>query len=240
MFGALLKAIRQIGDRRLRGVTLLMILIGIGLHVGLIAIATVVFDASNDEDWLAVLGKLGGFFAVFFIPTYFYPSIVTAIFETLFVERVCVPVESRWYPGRSPARTAPIREATWMAIRLAVVGVVVNVLALPLYIALLITGLAFLLGYAINGHLLGREFYEIVAVRRVARVEADVLRKRYGKSIWLAGALIAFLYTVPLLNLVVPVVATAFMLHLFEHLRAKDSAAAPLMLEPTRIEEGVS
>lgn len=127
-----------------------------------------------------------------------------------------------------------------MAIRFAGVSALVNIAALPLYIPLLITGLSFLLGYAINGYLLGREFYEIVAVRRMARAEADVLRKRYRKSIWLAGAMIAFLYTVPLLNLVVPVVATAFMLHLFEHLRAKDSTAAPIMLEPAEIEEGVS
>jgi uncharacterized protein involved in cysteine biosynthesis len=37
----------------------------------------------------------------------------------------------------------------------------------------------------------------------------------------LAGAVITFLLTIPLVNLVTPIIATAFMLHVFEDLRRR-------------------
>jgi uncharacterized protein involved in cysteine biosynthesis len=39
-----------------------------------------------------------------------------------------------------------------------------------------------------------------------------------------AGVLIAFLMTVPFVNLVAPVVATAFMLHVFQGMRGEERA----------------
>jgi uncharacterized protein involved in cysteine biosynthesis len=49
-------------------------------------------------------------------------------------------------------------------------------------------------------------------------VAARSLRRRFAGRVFLAGAAIAGLFAVPLVNLAAPVVATAFMLHLFEAL----------------------
>ena len=70
-----------------------------------------------------------------------------------------------------------------------------------------------------SGYLFGREYFEVVALRRLDRTAAWTTRRRYAGRIFLAGAAIAGMFLVPFVNLVAPVVATAFMVHLFEGLR---------------------
>jgi uncharacterized protein involved in cysteine biosynthesis len=72
---------------------------------------------------------------------------------------------------------------------------------------------------ALNGYLLGREYFELVAGRRLPWSKVVGLRRRVRGRLWLAGVAIALLLTVPVFNLVAPVVAIAFMVHLFEGLR---------------------
>ena len=73
--------------------------------------------------------------------------------------------------------------------------------------------------YTLNGYLLGREYFELVAQRRLTAVEATALRRTRRARVFLAGAVIAFLFTVPLVNLITPIIATAFMLHIYEGMR---------------------
>jgi uncharacterized protein involved in cysteine biosynthesis len=79
--------------------------------------------------------------------------------------------------------------------------------------------------YALNGYLFGREYYEIVALRRLDEKRAGDLRRRNSGRIFLAGVVIAFMLTVPLLNLIAPVIATAFMVHIFETIRRREAPA---------------
>jgi uncharacterized protein involved in cysteine biosynthesis len=69
--------------------------------------------------------------------------------------------------------------------------------------------------YGVNGYLLGREYYELVALRRLPAVPLRGRWRAERPRLVLAGAIIAFLLTVPVLNLVAPIIATAFMVHLF-------------------------
>mgnify|MGYP006433068489 FL=1 len=73
--------------------------------------------------------------------------------------------------------------------------------------------------YSVNGYLLGREYFELVALRRLGPAEATALRKRNGFKLFMTGALIAFLLTVPVVNLLAPIIATGMMVHLFEDFR---------------------
>ena len=103
----------------------------------------------------------------------------------------------------------------------------VNILALPIYaILLFLPPLNLVFYYVLNGYLVGREFYEMVAIRRMTPEEAIVLRKRFGGRVVIAGAIIVFCMTVPLLNLLIPVLAAAAMVHIFESMRHK-AAAVP-------------
>ena len=91
-------------------------------------------------------------------------------------------------------------------------GIVLNLLALPLY---LLPGPNILIYLALNGYLLGREYFETVAQRRLGGRAVAQARRRVRLRLWVAGVLIALMLAVPLLNLIAPVLATAFMTHLF-------------------------
>ncbi len=100
--------------------------------------------------------------------------------------------------------------------RLSGLSLALNLLALPLY--LLLPGINLFLFLALNGYLLGREYFDVVALRRLDAAAAKAMRNRSGGRVFVGGVLIAGLFALPLINLIAPVVATAFMLHVFEAL----------------------
>src|SRR5262249_14357413 len=77
---------------------------------------------------------------------------------------------------------------------------------------------------ALNGILLGRAYFEAAALRRLQRADADRLRRRHRLRLWIDGAAITAIMTVPVVNLLAPVVATAMMVHEFETLRRRGAA----------------
>jgi uncharacterized protein involved in cysteine biosynthesis len=99
--------------------------------------------------------------------------------------------------------------------------IVANLLAMVLY--LVFPPFAPIIFWALNGFLLGREYFQLVAIRRVKEPEAKRLRRRFAGQIWLAGCLMAVPLTVPVVNLVVPIIGAATFTHLFHRL----TGAAP-------------
>ena len=70
----------------------------------------------------------------------------------------------------------------------------------------------------LNGYLLGREYFDLVARRRLGRDGARRMRKRHGLQIWAAGILMAAPLTVPVVNLAIPILGAATFTHLFHRL----------------------
>ena len=102
-----------------------------------------------------------------------------------------------------------------------------NLLALPLYLLLMFlppTGL--ILFYCLNGYLLSREYFELVGGRHLDLAGLRKARKKNTWAIFPAGVLIALMLTVPILNLLAPLVATAAMVHIFKALGARGDIAA--------------
>ena len=98
----------------------------------------------------------------------------------------------------------------------------INLAALPLYLLLLfVPPLNFFLYYGINGYLLGREYFELVAVRRLESRAAKDMRRRFRGTVFLAGVIIAFFLSIPIVNLIAPVIATAFLVHLYQGLQRR-------------------
>jgi uncharacterized protein involved in cysteine biosynthesis len=58
----------------------------------------------------------------------------------------------------------------------------------------------------------------VVALRRLDATAAQAARDRFAGRIFIGGVVIAGLFALPLVNLVAPVVATAFMVHLCQAL----------------------
>jgi CysZ protein len=163
-------------------------------------------------DWL--LGLLGEL-AVLALSWLLFPAFVTLVMG-FFLERVAVAVEALDYPDAGPARPQPWGEIIAVTLRLSVATIVLNLLALPLY--LLVPGINLVLFLALNGYVFGRGYFEVVALRRLDAAAAKTLRHRFAGRIFLAGVVIAGMFALPLVNLVAPVIATAFMVHVFEAL----------------------
>lgn len=161
---------------------------------------------------LGVITFLGTCFVLF-------PAVMITVMSFL-LEEIAAAVEAKHYPELAPARSQPISEAIGDGIKFLAVTLVVNLLVLPLYLILLfVPPLNFVLFYLVNGYLLGREYFELVAVRRLSSQEAKRLRRGARGKVFAAGVVIAVLVTLPLVNLVTPIISTGFMLHVFERLR---------------------
>src|SRR3546814_16684058 len=84
-----------------------------------------------------------------------------------------------------------------------------DLLALPLYALLLfLTPLNIVLFYLLNGYLVSREYYELVALRRMTPGAARQLRRDHGGRLMAAGALLVFVMTIPIVNLLTTVLDT--------------------------------
>jgi CysZ protein len=68
-----------------------------------------------------------------------------------------------------------------------------------------------------NGFLLGREYFELAALRHLSRNAADALRKRNGARVFGGGLIISLLAMVPFAGLFAPLLGAALMVHLYKH-----------------------
>jgi CysZ protein len=168
------------------------------------------------DDVIGILGSV----AALFIAWMLFPAMTFLTFG-FFLNRVVLSLERAHYPGLPQPRAIGVGESISSGLRLAGLAIVLNLLALPLY---LVPGANLLIYYGINGYLVGRMYFETIALRRMEWSRVRLMwRWRRGTFI-LAGAIIAFLLSVPFLNLAAPLIGVAFMLHLFETLRGRAPA----------------
>lgn len=172
-----------------------------------------VFKIGWLDNALDILGGLSALVLTWLL----FPAVAT-LMMTLFLEKIFAAVESRHYPGLPPTRAQPLSESIAIVVRLTAALIVINLIALPVY---LIPGLGPVAAYLLNAYLLGREYFELVAIRRLDKRAVHRVRKGNRVRIIGAGLLIVLLFSVPLLNLLAPVVSAAFMLHVFQGLSAR-------------------
>lgn len=159
--------------------------------------------------WLdTTLEWIARFFAVIVIIPLVHP--VVSLVASLFLERIAGEVEARDYAADPQGRDQPFFQSLLVAIRFTIVLIVVNLIALPFY---LVPGVNLVLFWVVNGYLLGREYFELVALRHMDIASARALRRRHALRVFFAGVVVALFATVPFLNLLSPLFATAFMVH---------------------------
>ncbi len=153
---------------------------------------------------------------------------IAAIFVGFSLEEIADAVEARHYPEIPKARDLPFSEIIGSAISFFLLVIGVNLLALIPYIILLfLSGPGVVLfAWAVNGFLLGREYFELVGIRHLQRKELKSLRSKNGGGTWLAGTLMAAALSIPILNLIVPVLGVATITHQFHRLRRGAPASA--------------
>jgi uncharacterized protein involved in cysteine biosynthesis len=223
MIQALLKAFGQLPDRTFRRVVLGSFFLSLALFAALFYGVTWLLDGISmfGIGWLDSAVEAMGWVAAFIVALLLFPGIALVI-VSLFLEPIVRAVEAKHYPGRPPGRKQPVAETLVNVLRLVMISVVLNLLALPLY---LIPVLNLFVFYFLNGYLLGREYFELVAFRRLGVVEARALRKQRKGRIFIGGVVITFLLSIPIVNWMMPVVAVAFMVHEFEGLGGREAAS---------------
>lgn len=138
---------------------------------------------------------------------------VTSLFAGLFLDEIAAEVERVHYPSDPPGREMPLGPAVLSALRFTALVVVVNLLVLLL---ILLPGINIGAFFVANAYLLGREYFEQVAMRFHSRETVAELRRRHGTRIFLAGLVVALVLAIPLVNILTPLFATAFMVHVFK------------------------
>lgn len=163
--------------------------------------------------WLARgAGVLGAAVAALWL---FLP--VAMVIASLYIERVAAAVDRRFYPDLPPAAGAPLPDQVWDGLALGARVLLFNLAGLLL--ALLLPGIGLLLGWGIAAWAVGRGLFMAVAMRRMERAAAQALYRRRRAEVLAQGALLALAGSVPLLNLLVPVLGAAAMVHVLERPR---------------------
>ncbi len=189
---------------------LLLVLLGAGLW------ELAGWIAAGLSHWIGWLAHFGTVILTVGLAWFLFPAVIT-MFVGFFVETVASAVEARHYPGRPPARQQSIVAMIGTGLRFGAVALFLNLMLLPAYLLMLLfPPLYLLVFYWVNGYLLGRAYFELVAYRRLDERAANALRRAWSGRVTLAGVMIALMLTIPVFNLFAPIAATAFALHLFE------------------------
>lgn len=226
-----MKAVSQLPDPRLRRVLLIGIAGSLGIFIVLwLALWWVMGAIAWTEIWLiggliewfgSFAEWLGGVVyvsSVLIASFLLFPAVVTIIVG-FFLEDVVSAVEAKHYPNEPTPRPQPLPEMLASTLRFALTVVAVNLLFLPFYLILfLLPPLNLVLYYVVNGYLISREYYELVAFRRLDPRSAKRLRRAHSGRVLFSGVLLAFLMTIPIVNFITPVLAAAFMVHVYQHL----------------------
>ncbi|MCG7392814.1 sulfate transporter family protein [Microvirga sp. ACRRW] len=173
-------------------------------------------------------------FGLFIALAYLLPAI-SAVVAGYFLDDVAEVVERNSYPADVPGQPLPFGRAIFYGLRFGALSLAVNVLALLLlFVPFVNIGVFF----AANAYLLSREYFELAAGRFWAPEDVKRLRYEHRGTVLAAGAVLAALVLVPVLNLITPIFGAAMMVHLHKALMARrladGRAGSPLRVEVGR------
>lgn len=224
IFTDFLKAMSQVGDRRFLGV----ILKGVGITIALLAAVTIgvqfLLPDSISLPWFGEIAWLSTILSGFILVAMLAGSVflmipVASLFTGIFLDQIADAVEQRHYPDLPDTPRASLMAGLRESVKFLGLMLLVNMLALSVY--LISTVFAPIVFWAVNGFLLGREYFQMVAIRHLSVADAHELRRKNRFQIFCAGFLMAVPLTIPLLNLLVPVLGVATFTHLFHRLEQK-------------------
>lgn len=226
------RALAQWHDPRFRRVVALGVGLTLALLVAVYGLFLWVIGALAPETFaLPWIGEVGGLHTILSIGSVFLMlglSVflmvpVASAFSGLFLEQVVDAVEDRHYPALPAARQMSFADGMISSVNFFGVVLVANLLALLVWP--FVGPFIPLVFWAVNGWLLGQEYFTLVALRRMDKAAVRGLRRVNRGKIWLAGALMAAPLSVPVLNLLIPVFGVATFTHLFHKMAAPQRAA---------------
>ena len=140
---------------------------------------------------------------------------VTAIVASFFADQIAEEVERVHYPADPPGAALPLWRAVVEGGKTALLAIAVYLCAAPF---LLLAGFGVVIFFLATAWLLGREYFELAAMRFRPPAEAKTLRQRNATTVYVGGLLIAAFVSIPVVNLATPLFATALMVHVHKRL----------------------
>lgn len=220
MIRALALSVSQLGDPRILRVLVktlaltlfIFIVLGAGLWFAFPAMLAWFGWGETAQGFAAAASVVLGLLSAWLL----FRTVAIAVLG-LFAEDVVIAVEDRHYPDAlSSARAPRWSTAVRMSLASATRAILFNLLASPVYLALLITGIGTAIAFAIvNGWLLGRDLGEMVAVRHMPREAVGAWLATTCTRRFLLGLVVTGLFVVPVVNLFAPILGAAMAAHLF-------------------------
>ena len=139
---------------------------------------------------------------------------VAAAIGTLYFDSIAMAVERQFYPWLPPPVGAPILQQVWDGVVVGLNVLLLNLLALGLALAL--PGIGVFLGWLIAGYAFGRGLFVAVSMRRMPRGAAESLYYTKRSIVLTQGLILALAAYVPVVNLLIPIVGTAAMVHVLD------------------------
>jgi uncharacterized protein involved in cysteine biosynthesis len=192
------------------------------LDLGSASIETTIGPQAHDPAqilaWLlsfaAGLGLIAG--SIFLMPA------VTAVVGSFYADRIGGAVEHEHYPADLPGKALPLPLSLWEGLKTALLAVVIYLCTVPL---ILFAGFGAVIFFLATAYILGREYFELAAMRFHSPPEAKLLRKRNATMVFLGGLLIAAFVSIPIVNLATPLFAMALMVHVHKKASARNLIA---------------
>jgi uncharacterized protein involved in cysteine biosynthesis len=241
MLDAAVKAIAQMFSPELRRI----LWRAIGLALILIAVVSILLQ--RGLAWLATSGEtwaestLGGYhsaldalswvvsiaagFGILFGAVFLMPAI-TSLIASVFVDDVAEEVERVHYPADRIGTALPIVRSLIEGSKTALLTLLVYLIALPF---VFFAGAGLIVFFFATAYLLGREYFELAAMRFRSVAEAKAMRRQNAATVFAAGCFIAAFVSIPILNLATPLFGMAFMVHIHKRL----SGPRPELIERT-------
>ncbi|MFN3230745.1 MAG: EI24 domain-containing protein [Alphaproteobacteria bacterium] len=208
----------------LKSILLTLPLLGVAIWLGFTLVDTI---PATRYDWLNSVIDFVGSLGAIVLSLILFPALAQMVMG-LFLDDIAAAVEQKHYARDPAGNPVGMGTAVGQGVKLGVLIIVVNLVLLPLYLIFLFFPLLSLaLYYLVNGWLLNREYFELVATRHGDAKQHKAWRRGNGGRLFLAGCAIAFVFTIPVVNLVAPAWATAFMTHVFKRVEGESHAVVP-------------
>lgn len=226
IFSSFFKALNQMWDPRFRkvfwrgiGLTLALLFAAYWLFFGFlnwVGLPDLLANWFGESDWIGASIGIGSLILMMIASIFLMVPVASAI-TSMFLDQVADAVEDRHFPRLPPASTVPFLEALKDTVGFLGILIFANILALLIYFGL--PPLAPFVFWGLNGFLLGREYFTLVAMRRIGREGAKAMRREHFATIWAAGVLMAMPLSIPIVNLLVPILGAATFTHVYHRLR---------------------
>ncbi len=221
MIKAFSLALAQLGERDilillLKTIVLTLLVFAV-LGIGLYFAAAWLFDyygwgadGATDGALVGVLAALATFFAGWL----WFRVVAIAVLQ-IFGDEVVIAVERKYYPETiSHARKVGFMRSLKMGIGSLLRALLLNLLALPVYILLIPTAIGVPLAFlVVNALLLGRDLQDMV----VARHSENISDPLWLLPFWVRfalGFITAAIFLVPFANLLAPIIGASMATHL--------------------------